>query len=67
MFLGATYHYYHYYHFEVSITTITTRSWRGNGTITAQLLPHYVLEFVLVPITTVVMKPLLPINQESNG
>ena len=68
MFLGVTSHYYHYYRFEVSITTITTHVWRSNGTRTAQLLPHYVLEFVLLPITTVVMKkPFLPIIQESNG
>ena len=67
MFLGVTSHYYNYYHFEVFITTIATRFRRCNGTITAQGLPHYVLEFVLLPIATVTMKALLPINQERNG
>ena len=67
MFLCVTSHYYHYFNFEVSITTITTRFGRNNGTTTAQLLPHYIMESVLLPNTTVVMKPLLQINQESNG
>jgi hypothetical protein len=66
MYLDVTSYYYHCCPFEMSITTITTYICGSNGTITTLFPLHYVLSVLLLPITTVIMRPLLPINQVSN-
>jgi hypothetical protein len=66
MYLDVTSYYYHCCPFEMSITTITTYICDSNGTITTLFPLHYVLSVLLLPITTVIMRPLLPINQVSN-
>ena len=69
MFLDVieTFYYYDYYQYEMFITSISKHIFGSNGIVTSLLPRHYVLAILLLPInTTAVMKPLLPINQESS-
>jgi hypothetical protein len=51
---------------DVTTHIFTTHIFGNNGTITTQLPLHYVLSVLLLPITTVIMRPLRLIIQLSD-